>query len=79
MPDYAQLAEDRDERETAHYHAASDYNAGRIAFLAGLPVTSVQFGDQTRGWIAARNEARDGAITATRPQVRELDGDILFA
>lgn len=76
MPDYAQLAEDR---ETAHYYAASDFQSGRLAFFAGQPISEMRPGHQVRGWIAARNEARDGAITATRHQTRELDGDILFA
>lgn len=79
MPDYAQLQADRDEREELHYYAASDYQIGRLAYLSGLPLDAVQPGDQLRGWTAARNEARDGAITATRHQVRELDGDILYA
>lgn len=79
MPDYAQLAEDEREQEERNYYAASDFQAGRIAYQSGAPISAMQLGNQTRGWVAARNEARDGAITATRLQQREEDGDILFA
>lgn len=80
MPDYAQLQADRDEQEERHYHAANAYKAGWDAYKAGQSGAGfLPSADHVRGWMAARNAARDSAITADRTQNRESDGDILFA
>lgn len=61
-------------------HAASAYKAGWDAYKAGQSGPGfLPSADHVKGWLDARNEIRDKALTTDRQQHREPDGDILFA